>query len=123
MIKGVHENKPYGLEKDTVNAILDYLEQCNIPHARIRNTGAIVNRNGKYIFGKHRHNQPGISDIIACYNGYPIAIEVKSQFGKLSESQEKWLNKWIISGGTAWVIRNIGEFIINISNLKNKKIH
>ena len=94
-------------EQDVVNAILDYLSYRKIIHAHIRNTGAIIKRDGKTFFARNKRNQPGIADILGVYKGVPIAIEVKSDIGKVRPEQDDWLNKWAENGGVYCVARSV----------------
>lgn len=94
-------------EQDIVNAILDYLMYRKIVHAHIRNTGAIIKRDGKTFFARNKRNQPGIADILGVYKGVPMAIEVKSEVGRLSPEQDVWLNEWADSGGVYCIARSI----------------
>jgi hypothetical protein len=36
----------------------------------------------------------GVPDILGCYRGRGLAIEVKSSIGKTSPEQDLWLGKW-----------------------------
>lgn len=94
-------------EQDVVNAIIDYLSYRKIMHAHIRNTGAIIKRDGKTFFGRQRNKQPGVADILGVYKGVPIAIEVKSEVGRLRPEQDTWLNEWASNGGVYCVARSV----------------
>lgn len=48
----------------------------------------------------------GVSDIIAIYNGKPVAIEVKSNKGKLTDHQKEFLQDFRLNGGIAMVARS-----------------
>ena len=56
----------------------------------------------------------GISDIIGCYKGHFLAIEVKNQTNKLSEHQEAFLDNVRRSGGIAFVARSVNDCIDNL---------
>lgn len=94
-------------EQDIVRAILDYLTYRRIVHAHIRNTGAIIKRDGKTFFGRNRNKQLGVADILGVYKGVPIAIEVKSETGKVREEQENWLLEWAKNGGAYCIARSV----------------
>lgn len=94
-------------EQDIVRAILEYLTYRKITHAHVRNTGTIINRGGKTFFGRNKNNQPGVADILGVYKGVPIAIEVKSETGKVRDEQENWLLEWSKSGGAYCIARSV----------------
>lgn len=106
-------------EQDIVNAILDYLMYRKIVHAHIRNTGAIIKRDGKTFFARNKRNQPGIADILGVYKGVPIAIEVKSEVGKVRPEQETWLNEWANSGGAYCVARSVDHVEQFLESIKD----
>ena len=56
----------------------------------------------------------GVADIIGCFRGRFLAIEVKNQKGKLSEYQEAFLENVRRSGGIAFVARNVQDVIENL---------
>lgn len=63
--------------------------------------------------------QSGIPDIIGCYHGRMFALELKSEFGKLTKLQEHTLHTLMTAGALTAVIRNtdeLSEFIKEIIN-------
>jgi penicillin-binding protein-related factor A (putative recombinase) len=54
---------------------------------------------------------PGISDIIGCYKGRMIAIELKAPNGVLSEAQQAFINRINEAGGLAFCARTLDEVI------------
>ena len=60
--------------------------------------------------------EKGISDIIGCYQGRFIAIEIKSPKGIVSPGQRAFLDKVNDAGGRGFVARSI-EDVINGLNL------
>lgn len=57
-------------------------------------------------------SQPkGVSDILGCWNGRFIAIEVKTAGGRVSRDQEKFIEAVSRNGGLAFVARSIDEVI------------
>lgn len=54
-------------------------------------------------------NRSGIPDIICCYRGKFIAIEVKSQNGKLSKLQEYNQEKILRANGIVLVARSVND--------------
>jgi len=54
---------------------------------------------------------PGIADILGCYKGKFIAIEIKSEKGKLSPAQENFLKLVNDNGGIGFVARSAMDVI------------
>ena len=54
-------------------------------------------------------SQKGVADIIGIYKGRPLAIEVKTEKGKLSQHQSRFLDIWRREGGIAIVARSIDD--------------
>ncbi len=57
---------------------------------------------------------PGIADILGCYQGRMIAIELKSPTGKATPDQERFLQNVRDNGGIAFVARSIDEVIVGL---------
>ena len=51
----------------------------------------------------------GIPDIICCYRGRFIGLEVKTEKGQPTELQKATIRKIINAGGTAVVVRSVDE--------------
>ena len=51
-------------------------------------------------------NRNGIPDIIACYQGTFVGIEVKTDIGRVSEVQKLQMYRINCAGGTAFVARS-----------------
>ena len=54
---------------------------------------------------------PGIADILGCYRGRMLAIELKSPTGKATPDQERFLQNVRDNGGIAFVARTIDTVI------------
>lgn len=54
---------------------------------------------------------PGVPDLIGCYKGRMIGIEIKSQRGVVSDKQQDFLDKINRAGGVAFVARTIDDVI------------
>jgi hypothetical protein len=63
--------------------------------------------------------EPGISDIIGCYKGRMIAIELKAPKGVLSLAQEEFIRRINDAGGLAFCARSIDEVIYGL-NLQDR---
>jgi len=55
--------------------------------------------------------EPGVSDIIGCYHGRFMAIEVKAPSGKISEAQQAFIDSVNAAGGLAFVARSVDDVI------------
>jgi hypothetical protein len=97
-------------EQGVLTAILQYLRLLKIPHGHFRNSGRIIHRpGGKIVFGKSPLSQPGIADILACYKGHALAIEVKAPAGRVRPEQMEWLEAWEKNGGKAIIARSVDD--------------
>ena len=72
-------------------------------------------------FFANAYTQRGIPDLLACINGYFLAIEVKSDRGRVSPLQEYQLKNIRKAGGRAFVIspQNFEELKKVLEFLKN----
>lgn len=87
-------NKPKLKEADTTRQIRDYLKLNRIFHWKVfQSLGS----------------EKGVADIVGIYLGKPLAIEVKTAKGKLSEHQAKWLDSFREAGGIAFVARSVDD--------------
>lgn len=95
-------------EQAIVTAILQLLRYRDIPHTHVRNSGRIARGARGIFFAKDPLAVKGVADIIACWKGRAIAIEVKSSTGKVRPEQVEWLRDWEKNGGLAMVARSVG---------------
>lgn len=74
---------------------------------------------GAYYFKHHgnQFSQVGVPDIIACYKGRFIGIEVKNETGKTSLLQDENLKMINKAGGIGIVARSLEEVKQVIDNL------
>lgn len=54
---------------------------------------------------------PGVPDIIGCFKGRLIGIEIKSEKGVVSESQKEFIKNINRAGGLAFVARSLEDVI------------
>ena len=54
-------------------------------------------------------SEKGVSDIIGIYKGKFLAIEVKTEKGRLSKHQEEFLDHVVWNGGIAIVARSVDD--------------
>lgn len=56
-----------------------------------------------------QYGTAGIPDVIVCYRGRFIALEVKTQRGKPTVLQEVTIRQILKAGGIATIVRSVGE--------------
>ena len=54
-------------------------------------------------------NKTGVADIICCYHGRFVALEVKTDKGVVSEMQQFQISEVLKSGGNSEVVRSVEE--------------
>lgn len=97
-----------GEETNIKNAILDYLKYRKI-FCWLTNTQGNFNKFTN-TFYKNPRLLRGVSDIIGIMpDGKFLAIEVKSEKGKISDYQKEFLNNIRERNGIAFVARNIDD--------------
>ena len=57
-----------------------------------------------------------MADIIGVTQGWPLAIECKTDTGKLSEEQKEFLRGWSDAGGVSIVARSLDDVIVGLRN-------
>jgi Holliday junction resolvase len=55
---------------------------------------------------------PGVPDIVGCYQGRMLAIEVKTDRGRVSEHQQWFIDNINAAGGLAFVARSVDDVIV-----------
>lgn len=98
-------------EKNVLNSCIQYLTLKGYVVIR-NNTGAFVsqNQNGKKRF--IRFGQAGSSDIIACSkDGKFVAVECKSDTGRVTPYQSDFLRRVKSNNGIAVIVRTIDDLI------------
>lgn len=79
-----------------------------------------LNKNGAYAVKSIVTNRSGSPDIICCFNGLFVALEVKTEKGIISKLQEYHQKEILKSGGIALIVRSIEEVKALIEELKAK---
>jgi len=89
---------------------------CRYIKKRISLSGGIA-----YKIRGDRYQEPGIPDLLCCYNGQFIGIECKLEYNNTSPTQDYQLNAISKSGGKAYVIypHNVDDILNEILNEKN----
>ena len=82
-------------EADIVKAIMKYLK--TVPRC--------------FFFKEHggMYGTAGIPDIIVCIDGHFFGFEVKTDVGRPTKLQEAVIQKILVAGGTALVVRSAAE--------------
>lgn len=63
----------------------------------------------------------GIADILACFEGFFVAVECKSATGVLSEQQKRFIENVRAAGGVAIVARCMHDIILELEKLVDRK--
>lgn len=104
-------------ESAILSQIMGYLSFIKDGYFWRQNTGAMpIDRPGcprRYF----RAGTPGCGDILGCYKGRFISIEVKREDGKLRESQEHFMERVREAGGVAFVARSVVDVIDELGKL------
>ncbi len=60
-----------------------------------------------------RNNNPyrirGVADILGIFRGVPLAVEIKTKTGRLTDHQKDFLEQWREAGGIAIVARCVAD--------------
>ena len=62
-------------------------------------------------------SERGVADLICCWRGHFLAIEVKTRKGALSDDQARFLERIKAAGGIALVARSVDDVIDAIERL------
>lgn len=89
-------------EKSIENAIKRYLKEIGAYHVK---------------YHGNQFSQVGVPDILACYKGYFIGIEVKNETGKTSPLQDVNLKMIQDAGGYSLVARNLEDVMCVIKDI------
>lgn len=108
-------------EAQNLDSIIALLVMMNIPYIRVTNTGTIIQREGKIIFGKRKYQQIGAPDIVCAWKGWPICIEVKRAGQKARPEQKNWLMNWSGRGGGAWIVASGVDQVMNFLEALKKR--
>lgn len=95
------------------------------PEARlVRRIQQVIKRRGGRSFKIHGGDNPfqevGIPDLLVCYKGYFVAIEVKTPAGKLSTRQEFVLETIRQAGGIVLVTRSVEKVEATLDKLDRR---
>lgn len=65
------------------------------------------------------YGRKGVPDIIGCYKGHFVALEVKSATGIATEWQLREIQAILKSGGRATIVRSVDMVILYLSHIGN----
>ena len=65
--------------------------------------------------------EKGVSDIIGCHNGRFLAIEIKTERGRVTPHQQRFIDRVNAAGGIGFVARSI-EDVVEGLNLKARML-
>jgi hypothetical protein len=88
--------------------ILDYLElfsRTNPVYYFRAGAGAMKTAQGRFF----KTGKAGLSDIVVCYAGRFIGLEVKTKSGRQSQSQKNAEQEIKASGGEYYVVRSVAD--------------
>lgn len=83
---------------------------------KVKTTGTYDAKLGRYRVSSPLYRK-GVADIICVYKGQPLAIEVKSEKGRLSVEQQLFLKEFVEHGGRALVARSVEHVMKFFSQL------
>lgn len=102
--------KPVVKEKTIENSILSFLKRHGIFVFKVESQGTYDAKLGRYRMKHSMHRMLGVADIIGILDGGTfLAIEVKSEVGRLSDHQKQFLRTIQENGGVAIVARSIDD--------------
>lgn len=110
------------LEKQIENLILSYLKSKKILAWQNSSVGIFDAKIGKYRRKNSIHRIVGVSDILGIYAGRFLAIEVKSEKGRLSLPQKEFIDQINAQGGIAFVARSIEDVESNLFHIRPKTV-
>lgn len=91
------------------NEICSYLAIHRVMFFIHDSVGIYSEARGRFLANRSPYRLKGVADILGIYRGFPLAIEVKSARGKLSEHQAYFLDRWREAGGIAIVARSVED--------------
>lgn len=82
---------------------------------------AYLKSKGAYYVKYHgnQFSQVGVPDILACYKGYFIGIEVKNETGKTSPLQDVNIQQINNAGGWSFVARSVKDVADMLDSIDN----
>ncbi len=98
-------------ESEIQTAILAYLKARGVMAWRVP-LGAVLRAGGRV---KSKNPMSGHPDIAAIYGGRYLAIEVKTEKGRVAPHQQQWIDNINAEGGLAFVARSVDDVVIELA--------
>ncbi len=95
--------------KKTWNMFPDMKKSYETEAEMLHKTKQLLRYAGACIIREASPTRRGVADLLVCYNGRFIAIELKDEIGKASAHQVKFLEEVRNAGGLADVCRTLSE--------------
>jgi len=110
-------------EEQIQDTILDYLLRC-VPDKigafwRARPPQYIRAKGGSQGFKLHV-TEPGIADIMGCYRGKCVGLEVKSAKGRIRESQKIFCKRLEAAGGHYFIVRSVADVAAALESIRGE---
>jgi hypothetical protein len=96
-------------EKQIENEILVFLELSGAFAWKNQTTGIYDPKIKAFRRKMNRFHLNGVADILGIWQGKPLAIEVKTEKGRLTDRQTSFLSRFIAYGGVAFVARSVAD--------------
>jgi Holliday junction resolvase len=77
---------------------------------------------GAYVVKVSIASRSGVPDLLVCYKGLFIAIEVKDEAGRTTPLQDYNIESIIVSGGMAFVAKSVEEVERAFNHLEAKRM-
>lgn len=111
-------NRP--TESQIQSAIIDYLRMVGAVVTRV-NSGKMFVQNSNGSSRIVRLADAGTADLIACYRGRYLAIEVKDHKGKVRPEQEQFIQEVNDAEGRGFIARSVDDVIKVLDQIKSEE--
>lgn len=99
---------PEGRVKNSICSWLSYQRCFFFIHDSV---GIYSEARGRFLVNKSPYRVKGVSDILGIWKGKFLAIEVKSETGRLSIEQKNFITRVNEEGGIAFMARSIEDCV------------
>lgn len=98
--------------------VFHYLSGCREFFGFCINNGGTWDPRGFYRAHKGVGYVRGVSDIVGLWRGQGIALEIKTEKGRLTEDQKKFQQDYIRAGGLAFTVRSVSDVVALVESLR-----
>lgn len=95
-------------EKTIENQCLAWLKANQVFGFKVRSTGTFDPKTKRFR-ARSMWFRPGCPDIVCCYKGRFVGLEVKTPKGRVSEDQLSFHKDIVANGGAVYVVRSVDE--------------